>query len=265
MARTKNTARSNPFVSPWATLADHIQAIAVSTEVEKDLGTKEMGSNIPTTVDVPEIENVETVECSEVVSKEGEPEPITPPGGDLHTPLFPEIMGQDILQAIGLGFPARDQSGVITLPSADHPLAFLPTYFSPNMQSLANSPAVNVSIDTVTLVVPLSSVEVDNIVSKAVTPKDLTIEMGAISQNLEEKEIASQPEKDPNCAPGYLGPYRSGPNFYSWQKNGNCGCKEPTPKYLCRSLSMILAFKINWFVVARKKINKENRPKPAMV
>ena len=96
MARTKNTARSNPFVLPRATLADHIQAIAVSTEMEKDLGTKEMGSKIPATVDVPEIENVESVECSEIVSKEGEPEPMTPPGGDLYTPVFPEIMGQDI-------------------------------------------------------------------------------------------------------------------------------------------------------------------------
>ena len=164
-------------------------------------------------VDVPEIENVETVECSEIVSKEGEPEPMTPPGGDLHTPVFPEIMGQDIPQAIGLGFPARDQSGAITLPSADHPLAFSPTYFSPNMQSLANSPAVNVPIDAVTLVVPLNPVKVDNTVSKAVTPKDLTVEMGTISQSLKEKEIASQPEKVPNCALGYLGPYRSDPNF----------------------------------------------------
>ena len=34
MARTKNTARSNPFVLPQATLADRIQAIAVSTDVE---------------------------------------------------------------------------------------------------------------------------------------------------------------------------------------------------------------------------------------
>ena len=35
MARTKNTARSNPFVLTQATLADHMQAIAVSTDVEK--------------------------------------------------------------------------------------------------------------------------------------------------------------------------------------------------------------------------------------
>ena len=61
----------------------------------KDLGTKEMGSNIPAMVDVPEIEIVETVECSEIVSKEGEPEPMTLPGGDFHTPVFPEITGQD--------------------------------------------------------------------------------------------------------------------------------------------------------------------------
>ena len=143
-------------------------------------------------------------------------------------------MGHDIPQAIGLGFPARDQSGAITLPSADHPLVFSPTYFSPYMQSLANSPAVNVPIDAVMLVVPLNPVEVDNTVSKAVTPKDLAIEMGAISQHLKEKEIASQPEKVPNWPPGYLGPYRSDPNFSHGKKNGNHGCKELTPKYLCR-------------------------------
>ena len=61
--------------------------------MEKDLGTKEMGSNIPAVVDSPEIENVETVECSKIVSKEGEPEPMTPPGGDLNTPVFSEDHG----------------------------------------------------------------------------------------------------------------------------------------------------------------------------
>ena len=44
MARTKNTVRSNPFVLPQATLADHMQAIDVSTDVEKEPDTKEMGS-----------------------------------------------------------------------------------------------------------------------------------------------------------------------------------------------------------------------------
>ena len=32
MARTKNAARSNPFELPKATLADHIGAIAVTTD-----------------------------------------------------------------------------------------------------------------------------------------------------------------------------------------------------------------------------------------
>ena len=163
-------------------------------------------------MDVPQLKNVKTVEHSEVVSKESEPEPMTLPGGDLHTPVFPEIIGQDIPQALRLGAPARDQSGAITLPSADYPLAFLPTYFSPNIRSLANSPAVNVPLDAVTLLVPLNPV-VDHTVSKAIVPKDLTINMGANSQSLKEKEIVFHPEKVSNCALGYLGPYRSDPNF----------------------------------------------------
>ena len=187
MARTKNTARSNPFVLTKATLADHIQAIAISTDVEKDPETKEMRSNMPTRVDVHQLKNIKTVECSEVVPKEDEPEPMTPPEGDLHTPVFPEIIGQDIPQALRLSAPARDQSGAITLPSVDYPLAFLPTYFSPNIQSQANSPAVNVPLDAVTLLVPFNPVEVDQTVSKAIVPEDLTIDMGTNSQNLKEK------------------------------------------------------------------------------
>ena len=89
MARTKNTARSNPIVLTQATLADHIQAIAISTDVEKDPETKDMGSNIPARVDVPQLKNVKIVECSEVVSKGGEPEPLTPPRrGPSHPSVF---------------------------------------------------------------------------------------------------------------------------------------------------------------------------------
>ena len=87
----------------------------------------------------PQFENVKIVECLEVNSPEGEPEPMTPPEGDLHTPVFPEVMGQNIPQAFQIGTPAWDKSGEIMLHSADHPLDFSPTYFSPNMQSLANS------------------------------------------------------------------------------------------------------------------------------
>ena len=61
------------------------------------------------------------------------------------------------------------------LHSADHPLAFLPTYFSPNMQSLANSLAVNVPLDAITLLVPLNPVEADHRVAKVTAQKDLTI------------------------------------------------------------------------------------------
>ena len=47
MARTKNTARSNPFVLPRATLADHLQAITVSTEVDSDLEIRDTGVASP--------------------------------------------------------------------------------------------------------------------------------------------------------------------------------------------------------------------------
>ena len=60
MARTKNTARSKPFELPKATLADHIGAIAVTTDREA-VETKKMGSSIPTEVKEPQVENVELV------------------------------------------------------------------------------------------------------------------------------------------------------------------------------------------------------------
>ena len=254
MARTKNTARSNCFVLTQATLADHIQAIAISTDVEKDPETKETRSNIPARVDAPQLKNVKIVERSEVVSKEVEPEPVSPPEGDLHTPVFPEIIGQDIPQALRLGAPARDQSGAITLPSADYPLAFLPTYFSPNIQSLANSPAVNVPLDAVTLLVPLNPVEVDHTVSKAIVPKEQTIDMGKNSQSLKEKEIVVHPEKVSNCALGYLGPYRSDPNFTHGKKMGTMAVKSiPQSSYADLIQSSI---QNDRFVVARKKVTK---------
>ena len=70
MARTKNTARHNPFVLPRAVLAGHLQAIAVSTEVESDLEIRDMGSNLSTMVDAPEIaNNVDTVAFSKMFQK----------------------------------------------------------------------------------------------------------------------------------------------------------------------------------------------------
>ena len=230
MARTKNTARSNPFVLPQATLADHMQAIAVSTDVETDPKTKETGSNIPTRVIGPQLENVKFVECSEVTSTEGEPEPMTPPEGDLHTPVFPKVIGQDTPQAIKIGTSARDKSGAIMLHSADHPLAFSPTYFSPNIQSLANSLAVNVPLDAIMLLVPLNPVEVDHTVDKATAPKDLTIDNIVDAQSKKENQIVVQPDEVSICAPGYLGPYRSDPNTTQGKKIEHCGCKDHTAK-----------------------------------
>ena len=57
-----------------------------------------MGSSIPTEVKEPQVENVELVACLDVNSPEGEPETLSTPDGELHTPVFPEIMGLNIPQ-----------------------------------------------------------------------------------------------------------------------------------------------------------------------
>ena len=79
---------------PQATLADHMQAIAVLTDVGKDPEIKETGSNIPARADGPQLENVKIVECLEVISTEGEPEPMTPPEGNIHTQCFLKLLGR---------------------------------------------------------------------------------------------------------------------------------------------------------------------------
>ena len=101
--------------------------------------------------------------------------------------------------------PSIWQSYINAILGADHPLAFSPTYFSPNIQSLAISPAVNVPIDAVPLVVPLNPVNINNTVRKAVTPKDLTIEMGAISQKSQRKRNSTPARKSSQLCPGVLG------------------------------------------------------------
>ena len=102
MARTKNTARSNPFELPRATVTDHIRAIAATTDREA-MEAKEMGSSIPTEVKESQVENVELVACLDVNSPEGEPETPTVPEEGLHTPVFPEIMGLNITPAFQKG------------------------------------------------------------------------------------------------------------------------------------------------------------------
>ena len=105
ITRTKNTARSNPFELPWATLADHLRNIAATPDKEA-VETKKMGSSIPTEVKEPHVENVKTVACLDVNSPEGEPETMSTPDGDLNTTVFPEIMGLNIPQDFQKGTPS---------------------------------------------------------------------------------------------------------------------------------------------------------------
>ena len=168
--------------------------------------------------------------------------------------MFPEVIGQDIPQAFKIGTPARDKSEAITLHSADHPLAFSPIYFSPNIQSLANSPAVNVPLDAITLLVPLNPVEVDHTVDKATAPKGLTINKRVDAQSKKENQIVLQPEKVSICAPGYLGPYRSDPNFTQGKKLSTVAVKSlPHSTYVDPVQSSI---QNNQFVVAKRKVTK---------
>ena len=63
------------------------------------------------------------------------------------------------------------------------------------------------------LLIPLNSVEIDHTVNKDIVSKDLTNDKGANTQSQKEKELVLQPKKVSIYAPGYLGPYRSDPNF----------------------------------------------------
>ena len=92
----------------------------------------------------------------------------------LHTPIFPEIMGLNLTPAFQNGALNQDISGAIMLSSVDHPLAFSPTYFSPNLQSLANSPTVKVPVETVTVLLPPHPLEVEHTVNnELLAQKDL--------------------------------------------------------------------------------------------
>ena len=158
MARTKNTARSNPFELPRATVTDHVWAITNKEALE----VKEKGSSLPTEVKECQVENVESVACLDVNSPKGEPETPLNQDAGLHTPVFPEIMGLNLTPAFQNGGLNQDVLGAITLSNADHPLAFSPTYFSPTLQSLAGSPTVEVPVNPVTVLLPLQPLEVEH-------------------------------------------------------------------------------------------------------
>ena len=159
-----------------------------------------------------QVENVELVACLDVNSPEGEPETPSVPEEGWHTLVFPEIMGLNITPAVQRGALNRDISEAIMLNSVDHPLAFSPTYFSPNLQSLANSPTVKVPVDTVTVLVPLQPLEIYHTVNnELVAHRELTLSKKVDMQN--DKENKTIPDKSSINTMGYLGPYRSDPNF----------------------------------------------------
>ena len=249
MARTKNTARGNPFELPRATVTDQIRALAATTD-SKAMEAKETGSSIPTEVKESQVENVELVACLDVNSPEGEPETPSGPKEGLHTPGFPEITGLNITPAFQKAALKQDISEEITLNSGDHPLAFSPTYFSPNLQSLANSPTVKVPVDTVTVLVPLHPFEVDHTVNKELlTQKDLTCSEKVDTQSEKENQII--PRK---CSIGtmrYLGPYRSNPNFTRGKKLSTRTAKSSTHMNKIQA-----SIQNDQIVVAKKKVTK---------
>ena len=91
MARTKNTARSDPFELPRATVADHIWAITTTTDKET-LEVKEKESRPPAEGKGCQVENVESVASLDINPPKGEPETPPNPNAGLHTPVFSEIM-----------------------------------------------------------------------------------------------------------------------------------------------------------------------------
>ena len=98
------------------------------------------------------------------------------------------------------------------LSNADHPLAFSPTYFSPTLQSLADSPTVEVPVNPVTVLLPLWPLEVGHTVNNELLAqkdlkhcKDVDMENKNLNHSIPKKSAVSTME--------YLGPYRSNPNF----------------------------------------------------
>ena len=107
----------------------------------------------------------------------------------------------------------------------------------------------------------LNPVEIDHTVNKDIVSKDLTNDKGANPQSQKEKELVLQPKKVSFCAPGYLGPYRSDPNFTRGKKLSTVAMKSiPHSTYVDPVQSSI---QNNQFVVAKRKVTKRvDRSKP---
>ena len=136
------------------------------------------------------------------------------------------------------------------LSNTDHPLAFSPTYFSPTLQSLADSPTVEVPINPVTVLLPLQPIEVGPTVNNELVAqndikhcKNIETENDSVNYSIPKKSSASTTE--------YLGPYRSNPNFTQGKKLSIEAAKSSTLKVKIQT-----SFLNDKIVVARKKVTK---------
>ena len=121
-------------------------------------------------------------------------------------------MGLNLTPVFQNGALNQDVLGAIMLNNADHPLAFSPTYFSPILQSPADSPTVEVPVNPVTVLLPLQPLEVGPTVNnELLAQKDLKHCESIDTEN--ENVNHSIPKKSSASTTEYLGPYRSNPNF----------------------------------------------------
>ena len=133
------------------------------------------------------------------------------------------------------------------LNNTDHPLAFSPTYFSPTLQSLADSPTVEVPMNPVTVLLPLQPLEIGHMVnSELVAQNDIEHCKNIDTENV---NVNSIPEK--SAVMECLGPYRTNPNFTRGRKLSNKAVKTSISK-----VNIQTRFLNDKIVVARKKITK---------
>ena len=127
------------------------------------------------------------------------------------------------------------------------PWLFPPTYFSPTLHSLADSPTVEVPVNPVTVLLPPQPLEVEyTINSELLAQKDLTSGENIDTGN--ENVNHSIPKKSSVSTTKYLGPYRTNPNFTRGRKLSIGTAKSSTLK-----VNIQTSFLNDQFVVAKKE------------
>ena len=103
------------------------------------------------------------------------------------------------------------------LNNTDHPLAFSPTYFSPTLQSLANSRTVEVPMNPVNVLLPVHPLEVGPTINNELVAQSHIKCLEGI--NTENDNVNYKiPKKSSANTTKYVGPYRSNPNFTRGKK-----------------------------------------------